>query len=271
MSIRTELAFLGAGKMAGAIVRGLIAAGTVAPEKLACIGGPGDDTASRLAADTGIRLATDTADLLDGADALLLACKPQQFKTLDPRLPQLAAGKLVISILAGFSVARLAAAFPLARAAVAVMPNTPAQIRAGVSVWTAADTLSPGDAARVEKYLSSVGKVIRGTPALMDAVCAVSGSGPGYFFEIVAAFEAAAGAAGLPRDMAQLLVRQTFIGSAQLLEQTGENPEVLRDAVSSPGGTTLAGLQVFGKHGLHATFRDVVAAAAARSVELGKA
>jgi pyrroline-5-carboxylate reductase len=124
---------------------------------------------------------------------------------------------------------------------------------------------------RVEKYLSSVGKVVRGAPELMDAVCAASGSGPGFFFELVAAFEVAAEAAGLSREMARLLVRQTFIGSAKLLEQTGEDPEVLRNAVTSPGGTTLAGLQVFEKHDLRSIFKEVTAAAAARSAELGKA
>jgi pyrroline-5-carboxylate reductase len=270
-SNRTELAFVGAGKMAGAIVRGLVEGGAVPPAKLACMGGPNDGSAANLARATGIRLAADVVDLLDGADAVLLACKPQQFKTLDPRLPALVAGKLVISILAGFSVARLAVEFPLARGVVAVMPNTPAQVRSGVSVWTASEALSSGDAALVEKYLGSVGRVVRGTTGQMDAVCGVSGSGPGFFFEIVAAFEAAAIRAGLPEDMAQLLVRQTFAGSARLLLESGESPEALRDAVTSPGGTTLAGLRVFEKRALRETFAEVVAAAAARSAELGKA
>lgn len=256
--------------MAGAIVRGVIAAGVLAPAEIACLGGFSDNTAQELAADTGIRRAADATDLLDGADAVLLACKPQQFKTLDPRLPALAAGKLVISILAGFSAARLAEAFPLARGVAAVMPNTPAQVRAGVSVWTTHGELSAADAALVETYLGSVGRVVRGEPQLMDAVCAASGSGPGFFFELVAAFEAAAEAAGLPREMARLLVRQTFIGSAKLLEQTGENPEVLRNAVTSPAGTTEAGLRVFEKYNLRKIFAEVVAAAAVRSAELGK-
>jgi pyrroline-5-carboxylate reductase len=257
--------------MATAIVHGLLAANAALPGQLACLGSPTGATARRLADATGIRLAADTPDLLAGADALLLACKPQQFPALDPRLPALLDGKLVISILAGFSVARLADAFPRARGVVAVMPNTPAQVRAGVSVWTAPETLSAADAALVEKYLGAVGAVVRGTPAQMPAVCAASGSAPGFFFELVAALEAAVEAAGLPPEMARLLVRQTFIGTAKLLEATGASPEDLRNAVTSPGGATLAGLRVFEHHALRKIFAEVVTATAARSIELGKA
>ncbi|MDR2863770.1 MAG: pyrroline-5-carboxylate reductase [Puniceicoccales bacterium] len=265
----SEIVFLGAGKMAGAIVRGLISGGVVPPSAMACLGGSGT-SAPALAAATGIRLASGIDDLLDGAETLVIACKPQQFKLLDPRLGELAAGKLVISIMAGFSVQRLAAFFPEARSVAAVMPNTPAQVRSGVSVWTAPASMPPQDAALVEKYLGCVGKVVRSEAALMDAVCAASGSGPGFFFEVVDAFEKAAEGAGLSAAMARMLVRGTFIGAAKLLEQTGESPETLRNAVTSPNGTTFAGLQVLAKHDLRGIFGEVVHAAKTRSSELGK-
>jgi pyrroline-5-carboxylate reductase len=265
----TEIAFLGAGKMASAIVHGLIAADIVAPTAMVCMGGTGA-SAQRLADATGIRLAHGLDELLDGTDVLVLACKPQQFKLLDPRLGALAAGKLVLSVLAGFTTERLKAFFPNARGVVAVMPNTPAQIRAGITAWTAPATLAADDAERVQRYFGCLGKVVRMDAALMNTVSAASGSGPGFFFEIVNAFERAAEAAGLPQETARLLVRETFIGAAKLLERTGESPEVLRNAVTSPNGSTFAGLQVFERHRLHGIFDEVIAAAVARSVELGK-
>jgi len=289
------IAFVGAGKMASAIVRGLLASGTATPAQLACIGGTGA-TAPRLAADTGIRLATGVDDLLAGTDIVLLACKPQQFAALDPRLPDLAAGKLVVSVLAGFSAARLAATFPRARAAVAAMPNTPAQIGAGVTTLcaaattgaattgdagnaaadaaatgnAAAKTIAPADAALAERIFASCGTVVWVEPALMDAAGAANGCGPGYFFELVHAFELAAQRAGLPPDLAAALVRGTFIGSAKLLERTGTAPEELRNAVTSPNGSTHAGLRVFEEHRLRDTFAAAVAASARRAAELGK-
>ncbi len=264
-----KIAFLGAGKMAGAIAHGLVAGKITAPADIACLGGSGT-SAQKLSGELGCRLASGIDDLLAGADVLVLACKPQQFKSLDPRLGELAAGKLVLSVLAGFTTERLAGFFKNARGVVAAMPNTPAQIQAGVTAWSAPETLSPADAAMVEKIFGCLGKVVRAAPAAMNKISAVSGSGPGFFFEIAAAFEAAAIAGGLTPEAAKMLVRETFIGSAKLLEKTGKSPEELRDAVTSPGGSTLAGLKVFEKNLLRATCSEVIAAAAARAEELGK-
>ena len=264
-----KIAFLGAGKMASAIARGLIASGEGKPTEMACLGG-GGNSAPRLAEETGMRLAQEIDDLLAEADVLVLACKPQQFKLLDPRLGDLTRGKLVLSVLAGFTTERLAAFFRQARGVVAVMPNTPTQVRAGVTAWTARADLPEADAALVQRIFGCLGAVLRVEENLMNTVSAVSGSGPGFFFEVVAALEAAAEAAGLSGEQARLLARQTFIGSAKLLEQTGESPETLRNAVTSPNGSTYAGLQVFERRKLRETWKEVLAASVARSVELGK-
>lgn len=255
--------------MASAIAQGLIAGGIVTPENIACLGGTGT-SARRLAETTGIRLATGLDDLLNNVDVLVLACKPQQFKLLDPRLKELTKGKLVLSVLAGFTTARLAEFFSQARGVVAVMPNTPTQVQAGVTAWAAEETLAPADASLVEKCFGCLGTVIRIKESLMNTVSAVSGSGPGFFFEIISAFEAAAVTAGLDQETARQLVRQTFIGSARLLEKTGDSPDALRDAVTSPNGSTYAGLQVLAKHDLRGIFPQVIAAAVVRSGELGK-
>lgn len=264
-----ETAFLGAGKMASAIVRGLIAARILTPAEMVCIGG-GGTSARCLAADTGIRQAKNVDDLLARADVLVLACKPQQFAFLDPRLCELAAGRLVLSVLAGFTTERIGAFFKKARGIVAVMPNTPAQVRAGVTAWAAPAGLPAEDARLVERYFGALGRVRRMDATLMNTVSAASGSGPGFFFEFVHAFERSVEKAGLSPDDARLFVRETFIGAARLLEQTGSSPEALRDAVTSPNGSTFAGLRVFERQGLHGIFEEVVRAAVARAGELGK-
>jgi pyrroline-5-carboxylate reductase len=264
-----SIAFLGAGNMAGAILRGLLAAGAVAPERVAVLAGAGA-SAPALARDTGARPATDLADLLTGADVFILACKPQHFAGLDPALAALTAGKLVISVLAGTPNARLRAAFPGARAVVRTMPNTPGRIGAGVTPYTPAEPLTASDRLLVETALGALGDTFEVAEGKMDAVTCASGSGPGFFFEIVAAFEAGAVEAGLTPEEAKRLIRATFIGSAKLLEASGESPEALRNAVTSPNGTTYAGLRALEARDLRGTLAAAQRAARDRSREMAR-
>ena len=155
-----KFAFLGAGNMASAMVDGLLAKGSVTPSDLACLGGSGR-TAAALAARTGIRLATSPSDLAHPADVLVIAFKPQQLAGADPRLAELSAGKLVISVLAGKRLARLATTFPQARNLVWAMPNTPARIGAGMTTWCSLAPLSPADRATVETLLGALGHALR--------------------------------------------------------------------------------------------------------------
>lgn len=255
--------------MAGAILRGLLAKRAVAPERVAVLAGSGA-SAPKLAAETGTRLATGLADLLTGAEVFVLACKPQHFAGLDPALAELTAGKLVISVLAGIPNARLRAAFPKARAVVRTMPNTPGRIGAGVTPYSPAEPLAEPDRVVVETALGALGETFPVDEAKMDAVTCASGSGPGFFFEIVAAFEAGAVAAGLTPEEAKRLIRATFVGSAKLLEATGESPEALRNAVTSPNGTTFAGLNALAARDLRGTIAAAQLAARDRSRELAK-
>ncbi len=265
----SKIAFLGAGRMASAIVDGLLVKQASVPGDLACVDG-GDGTAAALAARTGVTAPANLAALLTPADAIVLACKPQQLATLDPRLADLAAGKIVLSILAGKRLASLAKVFPKARNIVRAMPNTPGQIGAGVTAWCSLQPLATTDRALVDSILGALGQVVALEEAQLDAVTGLSGSGPAYVFEFAAALRDAGEAAGLSREIAWQLAMQTVLGSARLMARTGTDPEILRDQVTSPNGTTFAGLQRMAARDFRGMITETVLAATARSQELSR-
>jgi pyrroline-5-carboxylate reductase len=264
-----KISFLGAGRMASAMVDGLLNQGGLRPADLVCTSGP-DDTARQLAARTGIAATKDLAALLSSADAVVLACKPQQLASLDSRLAALTSGKLVLSILAGKRLATLTRVFPQARAVVRAMPNTPGQIGAGITAWSASGSLSDADKKLVSLILGSLGKTVELREAQLDAVTGLSGSGPAYVFEFAAALREAGIAAGLDRETAKLLANETVLGSAKLLAQSSVEAEELRNQVTSPNGTTFAGLQRMSARDFRGLIRETVLAATARSEELSK-
>ena len=261
------IAFIGAGNMAGAMVDGLLRAGTP-PADLACLSGA-DPTGAALAQRTGIRLATGPEDLCRGANVLVVAFKPNHLETVGGAYSGPTNGVLVISILAGRTIASLKTAFPEARAIVRAMPNTPGRIGAGISAWCSDRPLSAEDGANVAKILGSLGVVHAVPEELMDAVTAVGGSGPGFVFEFTAALREAAVASGFPASLADAFARAVVAGSGRLLEG-GVDPETLRNQVTSPGGTTAAGLEVLQNGNLRAMVRDAVLAAKRRGAELAK-
>jgi pyrroline-5-carboxylate reductase len=263
----TRWAFIGAGAMAGAMVRSLLSQEVATAADIRCIGGA-DPTAANLSRDTGISAVETFDELLEGADILLVACKPQNLSNLPTALAGLTAGKLVVSILAGTKLSTLAAKFPNARNLIRVMPNTPAQIGAGVSGWCPLKRLADSDRALALALLNALGKQVEVDEDSMDAVTAVSGSGPAYVFEFTAALTAGAIAAGLDEKTADLLARETVLGAARLMEQSDASPDSLRDRVTSPNGTTYAALQVLGERGFRDMINDAVAAAKKRSIEL---
>lgn len=265
-----KFAFIGAGRMASAMVGGLLAKGAARPTDLACIGSPADDTAQTLSQRTGIALHDTITTLLANADTVVLACKPQQLAGLDARLADLTAGKLVLSILAGKRLARLAQTFPRARNLVRAMPNTPGQIGAGVSGWCSLQPLTDGDRRIVASVLGSLGRTIEFAETQLDAVTGLSGSGPAYVFEFAAALRDAGEAAGLPRAASCQLAVETILGAAKLMQQSTTEPEELRNQVTSPHGTTYAGLQVLAARHFRDTLRETVLAATRRAEELAK-
>jgi pyrroline-5-carboxylate reductase len=264
----SKIAFLGAGRMASAMVGGILSKG-VKPADLACTSGP-DDTAKQLSSKTGIQHQDDLAQLLSGAEAVVLACKPQQLASLDPRLAELTSGKLVLSILAGKKLGTLAKVFPKARNIVRAMPNTPGQIGAGVVGWSSKAPMTDVDRGLVNLILGALGKMVSLPETSLDAVTGLSGSGPAYVFEFAAALREAGVAVGLDRETAKLLAYETLLGSAKLLEQSTVEAEELRNQVTSPNGTTYAGLKRMEAHNFRAIMAETVLAATKRSEELSK-
>lgn len=264
-----RIAFLGAGNLASAIVRGLLARQVCAPADIACTS-RGGETAARLAAATGIVHEPDLARLLDGADTVIVAFKPQSLAAADPRLAELTRGKLVISVLAGKQLATLARAFPLARNLVRTMPNTPAAIGAGITPYCTRTPLTLADRTLVDRILDALGRHLPLEEQYFDALTAVGGSGPAFLFEFVAGLRDAGVAAGLPADTAATMALETTLGAARLLARTGESPETLRDKVTSPNGTTSAGLQVLAQRRFRDTLKETILAATRRAGELSQ-
>jgi len=265
----TKIAFIGAGRMTSAFVRGLIEKKHYAPAEIACSCG-NDSTGPALAEATGILYKPDIAAALREAEAVILACKPQQFNSISPRLADAASGKLVLSILAGTPLSRLSEKFSQARNIVRTMPNTPGQIGAGVTAYSPLHPLSDFDTSIVENSLSSLGHYHEVPESDLDAITALSGSGPGYLFEFVAALREAGVHAGLSPEFAESLIIDTFLGSAMLLARSKESAEDLRNAVTSAGGTTAAALGVMEQAGFRDIIDRAIAAAKARSIELAR-
>ena len=257
-----KFGFIGAGKMAGAIIHGMLAGGSVKPAEIMCSCG-NDDTGKKLSQATGIALADSLESLFAQSETVVAACKPQQLKEVA------LAGKsakcaVLVSILAGTSIARLRECI------VRVMPNMPAQISMGISCYAPESPLSEAERKIVDTVLSSIGEYMEIEEARLDAVTALSGSGPGYIFEFAAAMIEGAKQIGFTEAEAKKLVERTLTGSAMLLEKSPLSADELRIAVSSPGGTTLAALDVFAKSNFRKTVADALVAARDRSQELSK-
>lgn len=265
----SRIAFLGAGNLASAIVRGLLDRKVCSPADLACTSKSGE-TAAKLARETGIAHEADLAKLLSGANTVIVAFKPQSLASADPRLAELTKGKLVLSVLAGKKLATLARTFPHARNVVRTMPNTPAAIGGAITPYCSLAPLVPGDAQLVEKLLGALGQHLALDEKYFDALTALGGSGPAFLFEFVAGLRDAGTAAGLPADVAYRIALETTLGSARLLARSDAPPETLRDKVTSPNGTTFAGLQVLAAKNFRDTLKETVLAATQRAGELSK-
>ena len=265
----TKIAFLGSGNMASAMVDGILAQKLASAAELSCLGGSGG-TAQALADRTGIRLAGSADQLLEGADALVVAFKPHHLTHLDKRLARICDGRLVLSVLAGKRLHSLWQAFPHARAIVRCMPNTPSRIGAGITGWCTDKPLGAADRVLVERLLGALGKTIEIPEENMDALTAVSGSGPAYVFEFIAALREAGTAAGLGAGVAETLALETVLGAAKLLEHRKIAPETLRDEVTSPNGVTFAALNRLKAGDFRTLIKETVAAGKARAHELSK-
>ena len=261
-----KFAFVGAGKMASAIVGGMIKSAAVRPWDIECTCG-NDDTGKILAQNTGISLTEDIRKL--DAQTMVLACKPQQLADVAAAIGDKQI-ELLISILAGTTIEKLRARFPNAKKIVRVMPNMPALISKGISCFAPESELTEKEREIVRGVLSAIGEVIECPEARLDAVTALSGSGPGYVFEFAAALIEGGKKIGFSEEQATKLTLQTLLGSAMLLTKSSLSADELCKAVSSPGGTTLAALNVFAKNNFREMVENALVAARDRSAELSK-
>jgi pyrroline-5-carboxylate reductase len=263
----SEVSFIGGGNMAAAIIGGLVASGVAASQiEVLEINA---EARQRLAANFGV-LTHATLDSMRLSDTLVLAVKPQQLPEVAALLAPRLTSQLVLSIAAGVRVADLSRWLGGHTSLVRAMPNTPALVQAGISGLYAPDTVDSHGRSAAEAILRAVGSVVwvADEPQL-DAVTAVSGSGPAYVFFCIEALEDAAIAAGLDHAVARQLALHTFFGAGKLALESGEEPASLRARVTSKGGTTERGLAALDAGGVRAAMTQAVAAAAARSLELG--
>jgi pyrroline-5-carboxylate reductase len=218
----------------------------------------------------GVHVAPSAAWAVADADVVVVAVKPHDVPgVLEQAAPSLATDALIVSIAAGVTIATVEAAAP-GRPVVRAMPNTPALVGHAATAIAAGEHATDAHLDTAERVLGAVGVVVRLPESYLDAVTGLSGSGPAYVFLVAEAMVEAGVLAGLPRDVADALVRATLLGSATLLASGDDPPEALRAAVTSPGGTTAAGLHVLESRGVRAAFLDAVKAATARSRELGQ-
>jgi pyrroline-5-carboxylate reductase len=264
---RRGLAIIGGGKIGEALLSGLIRRG--GPDGiLVCERSP--ERAAQLAQKYGVA-AVDLAEAAARARVLLVAVKPQDIDVLLRALAEhVDTAHLVISVAAGVPTRRIEAALPEGVPVVRVMPNTPALVDEGMSVLSAGAHAAEHDLDEAEALLAAVGRVRRVPEDQQDAVTALSGSGPAYFFYLVEAMVDAGILLGLPRTLAADLIVQTALGSAVMMRDSGEHPVQLREAVTSPGGTTIAAVRELERHGVRAALIAAIEAAHARSVELGR-
>jgi pyrroline-5-carboxylate reductase len=266
----TRWGFIGAGRMATALIRGMLRAGTATPGTIIA-SDPLESARSILAAETGVTVVESNVRVAHKSEVLVLAVKPQTVPhVLEHVRHAVTPNHLVISIAAGVALATLEAGLGTGHRLVRVMPNTPALIGAGASAYCLGPGAVADDEALVLACLKSVGQAVSVPETMLDAVTGLSGSGPAFVFVLIEALSDGGVRVGLPRDVATALAAQTVLGAARMVLETGTHPGVLKDQVASPGGTTIAGLHALERGGLRAALIDAVEAATRRSTELAR-
>ncbi len=264
---RMTLGFIGSGKMSTALVHGVVKSGAFSKSEIRvtdCLA----TVSAQLAETAGVNAADSNAELAAASDVLVLCVKPGDALEALRALRADLEGKLIISIVAGLPISTLQEAAGAKARIVRVMPNTPALIHQGAAAYSLGAGTTVADAATTEKIFGAVGIAVKVKEPLLDVVTGLSGSGPAYIYMVIEALSDAGVLLGLPRDLALKLAAQTVAGSAQMVLQTGRHPAALKDEVTSPGGTTIAGLEALEAGALRSTFLQAVRAATARAREL---
>lgn len=264
------IGFLGTGRMATALAQGIVRAGLVTASRVvgADVEAPAREAFSQA---TGARTVPSNLDVVSAATTILVAVKPAQVPAvLQEVSAALTPGHLVISIAAGVPLAVLERSVPAGVRVVRVMPNTPALVGSSATGYSLGTSCAPQDGAWVQELFASVGVAFAVKESLLDAVTGLSGSGPAYGYLMIEALSDGGVAAGLPREIATRLAAQTLLGAARMVLETGQHPGVLKDQVTSPGGTTIEAVHELEKGGLRAALMSAVRAAAEKSRRLGQ-
>ncbi len=265
-----SIALIGAGQMGQALARGFCNSGECDPAAVIAYDPSLAAEKSLQSSIPGVQVTKTASEATRAARYVILAVKPQHAASVCQEIqPALQDGSIIISIIAGLPTSWLSAKLKTSRI-VRVMPNTPCLIGQGVSAISSPPELDSKESETIQRLFSTVGVVHNVPESLLDAVTAVSGSGPGYVALLIDALADGGVQAGLPRQLALDLAVQTFAGTATLIADTGDHPAVVKDRVSSPGGTTVAGLSVLERKGVRGALADAVAAAADRSVALAR-
>jgi pyrroline-5-carboxylate reductase len=264
-----KIGFLGGGNIGEAMIRGLVKTGLIPPEDL-FVTDVRLDRLAELGRLYGLHTLSDNVLLVRRADVVILAVKPQILPAVLREIAPATGGKLFISVAAGVSTTEIRRHLAAGTRLIRVMPNTPALVLEAATAIARAEGLEAGDLETAEAIFSAVGKVVILEENLMDAVTGLSGSGPAYIALVVEALADGGVKVGLDRKTAMILATQTVLGSARLLIETGTHPGQLKDMVTSPGGTSIAGIHTLESGGLRRTLMDAVERATIRSRELGR-
>ncbi len=270
MPMKKTLGFIGGGNMAAALIKGLLHSKVVPPDGI-IVSDVKSERLEMLREKHGVRTTTDNLELVRASDVVVLAVKPQVIdKLLGAIGNDVKPSTLVVSVAAGVPVSAMEARLPDGTRVVRTMPNTPATVDAGATAIAPGTHATEEDLDVARALFAAVGRVVTLDETLLDAVTGLSGSGPAYVMLMIEALADGGVKVGLHRDTALLLAAQTVYGSAKLLLDTGEHPGRLKDMVTSPGGTAIAGLHTLESGGLRRTLIDAVEAATMRSVALGE-
>ena len=264
------LGFIGGGQMAEALIKGILSKDLLNPDQI-WASDPSGIRRNYLKETYNIETTAKNREVIQASEAIVLAVKPQVMavvlEDIGPYIKE--ESHLVISIAAGITLGFLEAGLPEGTRIVRVMPNTPALVQAGAAALCGGENILKGDLDIVQQILEAVGKAVTVSEDLMDAVTGLSGSGPAYVFTFMEGLIDAGVREGLPRTIARELVYQTILGAALMCQNTGKQPAELTSMVTSPGGTTIAGLYALERGAFRGVLMDAVRAATERSRELG--
>ena len=261
-----KLGFIGAGNMGGAIITGALRGGVITPDNL-YISRKRPELSAQLAAQ-GAHILQSNAALAQAADCVVLAVKPVYLPQVLDEVREALAGKLVVSIVAGWSYEMLEQALPASARCIRVMPNTPLAVGEGMTLISDRNTCTPDEFEFVRKLFAAAGKIAVVEDRVYTAANGISGCGPAFVYQFIEALADGGVRYGVPRALAYELAAQTLIGAAKMVQETGEHPGRLKDAVCSPGGTTIEGIYALERGGLRAAVIDAVGATVEKTGKL---